>query len=110
MKILQINLFSCDYVEHRKEFILKSIKELNNTKNINNFKLIIHAGTKVFKLREIIVRSIVFTLVMGLLALLGGMIVGGLLSHSKYLLEIEFFRGVKISEMLPLVVFVILYK
>jgi hypothetical protein len=46
---------------------------------------------------------------MGILALLGGMIVGGLLSHSQYLLEIGYFRGVKISEMLPLAVFIILY-
>jgi len=64
---------------------------------------------RVFKVREIILRSILFTLMMGLLALLGGMIVGGLLSHSKYLLEIEFFRGVKISEILPLAIFIVLY-
>ncbi|MCH4889182.1 hypothetical protein EZV73_16420 [Acidaminobacter sp. JC074] len=64
---------------------------------------------KVLKLHEIIGRSILFTLAMSALALLGGMIVGGLLSHSKYLLEIEFFRGVKVSEILPLVVFVVLY-
>ena len=64
---------------------------------------------KVFKFRTIILKSIVFTLFMGILALLGGMIVGGLLSHSQYLLEIGYFRGVKISEMLPLAVFIILY-
>lgn len=64
---------------------------------------------KVFKFHEIVWRSIVFTIAMGLLALLGGLVVGGLLSHSKYLLEIEFFRGVKASEIIPLVVFVVLY-
>jgi len=64
---------------------------------------------KVFRFRDILLKSIVFTSIMGLLALLGGMIVGGLLSHSKYLLEMQFFRGVKASEMLPLAVFVVLY-
>ena len=67
------------------------------------------SNRKVFKLYEIIGRSILFTLAMSALALLGGMIVGGLLSHSKYLLEIEFFRGVKASQIIPLVVFVVLY-
>lgn len=64
---------------------------------------------KVFKFYEILWRSVVFTLAMGGLALLGGLIVGGLLSSSKYLLEIEFFRGVKASEILPLIIFVVLY-
>lgn len=64
---------------------------------------------KVFKLKNLLARAAVFGVLMSLLALLGGMIVGGLLSHSKYLLEMEFFRGVKISEMLPLAVFIIIY-
>ena len=63
----------------------------------------------VFRTREILVKSIFFTLALSLLALFGGLIVGGLLSHSKYLLEMEFFRGVKISELLPLAVFIGLY-
>lgn len=64
---------------------------------------------KVHKTREILIKSILFTGLMGLVAMLGGLIVGGLLSHSKYLLELSFYRGVKVSEMLPLLVFIILY-
>lgn len=64
---------------------------------------------KVFRFRDILLKSVLFTAIMGLLALLGGMIVGGLLSHSKYLLEMQYFRGVKVSEMIPLVVFIVLY-
>lgn len=67
------------------------------------------ANRKVFKFHGIAWRSLLFTIAMSALGLLGGMVVGGLLSHSKYLLEIEFFRGVKASEIIPLVVFIVLY-
>lgn len=64
---------------------------------------------KIYTFGRTLLKCLAFTILLGGLALLGGMIVGGLLSHSKYLLEIEFFRGVKASEMLPLVVFLIVY-
>lgn len=64
---------------------------------------------KIYKTRAILVKSLAFTLVMGLIAITGGLIIGGLLSHSKYLLELSIYRGVKASEILPLLVFVTLY-
>jgi len=38
------------------------------------------------------------------LSLLGGLVVGGALSGSEYLLEMQIFRGVKLSQLLPLAV------
>lgn len=64
---------------------------------------------QIFKTRMILLKSMIFAIVMGLLAMSGGLMIGGLLSHSKYLLEIDYFRGVKISEMLPLAMFVFFY-
>lgn len=44
-----------------------------------------------------------------LISLLGGLFVAAILSHIEYLLEMDIFRGVKISQMLPMVFFVITY-
>ncbi len=43
------------------------------------------------------------------LSLTGGLIVGGALSGSEYLLEMQIFRGVKASQLLPLVVMTAVY-
>jgi len=43
------------------------------------------------------------------LSLIGGLIVGGTLSGSEYLLEMEIFRGVKASQLMPLVVMTAVY-
>lgn len=43
------------------------------------------------------------------LALTGGLIVGGSLSGSEYLLEMQIFRGVKLSQLLPLAVMTAIY-
>ncbi|MBN2795959.1 MAG: MFS transporter [Clostridia bacterium] len=64
---------------------------------------------QIFKTRIILLKSMIIAILMGLLAMIGGLMIGGLLSHSKYLLEIDYFRGVKISEMLPLGMFVLFY-
>lgn len=68
-----------------------------------------YTDKQVFKTRVILLRAILFTSLFVLLATFGGMIVGALLSHSKYLLKIQYYRGVKISEVLPLAVFIVLY-
>ncbi len=43
------------------------------------------------------------------LSLAGGLIVGGTLSSSEYLLEMQIFRGVKLSQLLPLLVMTAVY-
>lgn len=44
-----------------------------------------------------------------IMALLGGLYIGGLLSDSKFLLEMDFFRGVKLAQIIPLCVASALY-
>lgn len=44
-----------------------------------------------------------------MIATLGGLYVGGILSDSKYLLEMDIFRGVKLSQLMPLVIAVAVY-
>ncbi len=41
--------------------------------------------------------------------IIGGIGLGGILSHSAYLIEIEYYRGVKISQLLPLLIFSIMF-
>lgn len=82
--------------------------------SIGAFILVVFAKEKyinqqIFKTREILIKAAIMTFALGFLAMFGGLIVAGLLSHSKYLLEMEFFRGVKISEILPMIVFLGLY-
>ena len=43
------------------------------------------------------------------ISLLGGLFIAGLLSNIEYLLEMDIFRGVKLSQMLPMMIFVIIY-
>ncbi len=55
-------------------------------------------------------KGIILTLIIcTFISLLGGLYVGATLADIRYLLEMDIFRGVKISQMLPLVVFVIIY-
>lgn len=44
-----------------------------------------------------------------IIALIGGLYIGGLLSDSRFLLEIDFFRGVKIAQIIPLCAATALY-
>lgn len=44
-----------------------------------------------------------------MISLLGGLFIAAILSHIEYLLEIDIFRGVKISQILPILIFAITY-
>ncbi len=44
-----------------------------------------------------------------LMMMLGGFALGGILSHSSYLLEIDYFRGVKLSQIIPIMIFTIVF-
>lgn len=44
-----------------------------------------------------------------LISMVGGLTVGGLLSHSSYLIEISYFRGVKLTLAAPFVIYTVIY-
>ncbi len=58
---------------------------------------------------KISVRSTLFTILMAIIPLIGGLIIASVLSSSEYLLEMKFYRGVKLSENLPILLFIITY-
>lgn len=60
-------------------------------------------------MKNIIADSIITLVVSVSIALLGGLYIGAILSDIRYLLEIDIYRGVKISQLLPLVIFALLY-
>lgn len=67
------------------------------------------ASGSVKKLPAILGEGALMVLVCGALAILGGLYVGGLLSRSQYLIEMEIFRGVKLSGVTPMVLVMIVY-
>lgn len=61
------------------------------------------------KVGNIIVKSIVMLLGSVLIAGVGGVFIGALLSGSEYVLKLDVFRGVKLSFILPLLIFAFAY-
>lgn len=58
----------------------------------------------------LIIKSAAFTLLTCILiSLIGGLIIAAILSDIEYLLEMDIFRGVKLSQITPLVLFCIIY-
>ncbi len=66
---------------------------------------------KLYERSSIMIRksSVSAYLILIISLILGGLSLGALLSHSNYLLEIKYFRGVKISQLLPLIIFIGVY-
>lgn len=56
-------------------------------------------------LKEIVCKSIVVLLISVLIAGVGGVFIGSLLSGSEYVLKLDVFRGVKLSFILPILIF-----
>lgn len=44
-------------------------------------------------------------IIVSAISLVGGLFVAGILSHIEYLLEMDIFRGVKISQMIPMIIY-----
>lgn len=57
------------------------------------------------KISKIIYRSILLLIVTALIAGIGGVYIGALLSGSQYVLKLDVFRGVKLSFILPVLIF-----
>lgn len=61
------------------------------------------------KLWKTMVTSAIVLVKATAISLLGGLFVGNILSGTEFLLEMDIFRGVKISQMLPIVIYLALY-
>lgn len=57
------------------------------------------------KISEVIIRSIKVLLISVLISGIGGVFIGALLSGSEYVLKLDVFRGVKLSFILPILIF-----
>ena len=66
-------------------------------------------GNKVYTFKGIVVKSAIGLAVTVLIAMVGGLYVSAIMSRTDYLLEISYFRGVKLSLMFPMVAFVLIY-
>jgi len=64
---------------------------------------------KVYSLRDLIAKGIIALLGTGFISLLGGITVAAIMSRSDYLVEMSYYRGVKISLALPVLIFVVVY-
>lgn len=64
---------------------------------------------RVFTLRNILARATGGLVSVFFIVLVGGLYVGAIMSRSDYLVEMNYYRGVKLSLLLPMVAFVIAY-
>ncbi|MDW7668988.1 MAG: DUF5693 family protein, partial [Bacillota bacterium] len=71
---------------------------------INKIKKIENFNTKSLILNTVKMLVIIFSL-----GLLGGLITTSFLSQTKYYLEADIFRGVKVSQLMPMLIFMIFY-
>ena len=56
-----------------------------------------------------ILYSIKDLLIISVISLLGGLFVAAILSHIEYLLEMDIFRGVKIAQLIPIIIYMASY-
>jgi len=61
------------------------------------------------KMSVIILKGLGLLAMTTAIAMVGGIFVGSILSSSSYLLEMEYFRGVKVSQLAPLAIFCVVY-
>ena len=64
---------------------------------------------KIYKTKQVYLKSILILGITVFIAMLGGFYVAGILRGSKFLFELEIFRGVKLSQLMPFLIFVIIY-
>lgn len=64
---------------------------------------------KIYSFKDLLVKSVIALLATGLISLMGGLTVGAIMSRADYLVEMSYFRGVKVSLVVPIVAFVIIY-
>lgn len=67
------------------------------------------SSNKVYTLKGVLVKTIIGLTLSIVITLIGGFYVGAIMSRSDYLIEMSYFRGVKLSLMLPMAAFVLIY-
>lgn len=69
----------------------------------------IFLSNKVYNFKSIVSKAVVGLFVAIIICLVGGLSVSGIMSRSDYLLEMSYFRGVKLSLLFPMIIFVVIY-
>ena len=77
-------------------FLVEYLKDMRLSQKIYNFK-------------DVVVKAIIALVTTGLISLMGGITVAAIMSRADYLVEMSYFRGVKVSLILPIGVFVVVY-
>ncbi|TCT14110.1 hypothetical protein EDC18_107179 [Natranaerovirga pectinivora] len=70
---------------------------------LNGFEKIKKSSKKA-NLKTIIGKSIYFVVVLSGISLIGGLYLSGLLAETDYIIELRIFRGVKVSQLIPLII------
>ena len=73
-----------------------------------NIKVIFDSSKEHSKI-NLIVKSIVVLTISVLISLMGAVFVDSMLADVKYMLELDIFRGVKFSQLLPFIIFIVMY-
>lgn len=68
-----------------------------------------YVQTKTIDFKTQMIEAVKVLIVGTAISLLGGLSVGAMLSHSSYLIEIDYFRGVKLSLAAPFIIFTLYY-
>jgi len=59
--------------------------------------------------RNIIVYALKTIIIVFVISIIGGLVTASFLSQTKYILEIDIFRGVKLSQLVPVLMFAVIY-
>ncbi len=72
-------------------------------------KKIMLSPVKRLHIKSIITKAIITLVICSIIALVGGLFIGAILGDIKYLLELDIFRGVKASQITPIVFFMVIF-
>ncbi len=61
------------------------------------------------KIYSVLLKGLTLLVISVAIAMVGGIFIGSILSSSAYMLEMEYFRGVKVSQLAPLALFCVIY-
>lgn len=72
-------------------------------------KKIMLKSEKKLHIKSVITKAIITLVISSSIALIGGLFIGAILGDIRYLLEIDIFRGVKASQLTPILFFMIIF-
>jgi hypothetical protein len=59
--------------------------------------------------RSIVAHALKTIIIVFVISIIGGLVTSSFLSQTKYILEIDIFRGVKLSQLIPVLMFIVIY-